>query len=104
MGVIHRDIKPENILIHNETIKIGDFGFSRFVEGDPNQPRDMTKVCTPAYGPPQVMTGEHYSAKFDVWSVGAILYELLFNGLKLFPVENLIKLYSHFQIFMARFE
>ena len=31
-NVIHRGIKPENILIHNGSLKLGDFGFARFVD------------------------------------------------------------------------
>ena len=31
--MIHRDIKPENIMLHNGSVKIGDFGFARFISG-----------------------------------------------------------------------
>lgn len=33
-GIFHRDLKPANILIHNNTIKIGDFGFCKRLEDD----------------------------------------------------------------------
>ena len=46
--VIHRDIKPENILMHNGTIKIGDFGFARIVD-DMNEELKMTRLGTPKY-------------------------------------------------------
>jgi serine/threonine protein kinase len=32
--IIHRDMKPENILLNNGVVKIGDFGFARFIDGD----------------------------------------------------------------------
>ena len=50
--MIHRDLKPENILLHNGRIKIGDFGFARFIQGDMNSPSRMTMKCSPLYAPP----------------------------------------------------
>lgn len=41
-NVIHRDLKPDNILLHNGVIKISDFGFARFIEGDPEKAKDYT--------------------------------------------------------------
>jgi serine/threonine protein kinase len=34
--IIHRDLKPENLMLHKGIIKIGDFGFGRFIEGEMN--------------------------------------------------------------------
>lgn len=45
-------MKPENIMIHNNILKITDFGFARFIEGDVNQPNNMTLKGTPLYLPP----------------------------------------------------
>ena len=47
-NVIHRDIKPENILMHNGTIKIGDFGFAKIVDNMDKQTK-MSRVGTPKY-------------------------------------------------------
>ena len=49
-NVIHRDIKPENILINNNSIKLGDFGYSRFVD-NMEEPAKMTALGTPMYIP-----------------------------------------------------
>lgn len=76
--IIHRDIKPQNILIHNSTIKIADFGFSKMVE-DNDQAVMQTMLGTPLYLPLEILTGKEYSSKCDVFSVGIILYELIFG-------------------------
>lgn len=50
--IIHRDLKPENILLNNGVVKIGDFGFARFIDGDQNQATKMSQKCSPLYAPP----------------------------------------------------
>ncbi|XP_059432683.1 serine/threonine-protein kinase ATG1t-like isoform X2 [Corylus avellana] len=78
--IIHRDLKPENILLSvpkdDAVLKISDFGLSRSVH-----PSDYVEtVCgTPLYMAPEVLQFQRYDEKVDMWSVGAILFELL-NG------------------------
>ena len=76
---MHRDLKPENILIHNNVYKVADFGFGRSVE---NYEKQMltTQVGTPLYMSLQILTGEPYTSKSDVWSLGNIYYEMLFGN------------------------
>jgi serine/threonine protein kinase len=86
--IIHRDIKPQNILIHNQRIKIADFGFSKMVE-DNNEAVKQTMLGnyslqllikgTPLYLPLEILIGEKYSSKCDIFSTGIILYELIYG-------------------------
>lgn len=84
---IHRDLKPENILFtKDKTLKICDFGLARRVIGDdPNKMQRFSAKGTPLYACPQILRGEKYGAKCDVWSVGVILVEML---TKINPFEN----------------
>jgi len=76
--MVHRDIKPENILLEKEdalTIKLCDFGFSIIMAPDENSISEF--VGTPYYVAPEVINGDPYDSKCDVWSVGVLAYELL---------------------------
>ena len=73
-NVIHRDLKPENIFISSDhLIKIGDFGISKILDGT-----DYAKTFagTFSYMAPEIIKGEKYSKKVDIWSLGCIIYEL----------------------------
>lgn len=81
--VIHRDIKPENIFFGAETdysdlsravVKLGDLGLSIFLE---ERKMTSTRCGTPRYVSPQVLSGQSYTNKADLWSLGLILYELI---------------------------
>ena len=78
---IHRDLKPQNILLTDESdtpmLKIADFGFARAL-----MPQDMAAtICgSPLYMAPEILRHEKYDARADLWSVGTILYELLYGA------------------------
>lgn len=72
--VLHRDIKPQNILIHENSIKISDFGFAKAYEEN----ELLSTFCgSPLYMAPEILKNKDYANSSDVWSLGVILYELL---------------------------
>lgn len=67
-------------MLNDGKIKIGDFGFGRIIEGDMNEAVKMSRKCTPLYGSPQILFGQAYSSKADIWSIGIILYEMIYGN------------------------
>ncbi|MCH7717336.1 MAG: protein kinase [Gemmatimonadetes bacterium] len=79
-GVIHRDIKPENILIHDGQPVVADFGIALAVTtaGGTRLTETGLSLGTPQYMSPEQATGEReVTAKSDVYSLGAVVYEML---------------------------
>jgi len=74
--VIHRDIKPDNVLVEENTLKISDFGISKFVD-------ESTRLQTfkggqhIAYMAPEGWQNQPNTFKLDVYSVGLVFYQIL---------------------------
>ena len=70
-NVIHRDFKLANILIHNNQIKIADFGFAKVLE---SSSQTGTSLGTPVTMAPEVLEEKQYTSKADIWSIGVVFY------------------------------
>src|SRR5262249_44203698 len=78
-GILHRDLKPANVLIDSAGAPyVTDFGLARRVEGDSALTQTGAILGTPAYmAPEQARAAKQLSTSADVYSLGAILYEIL---------------------------
>src|SRR5204862_1574922 len=89
-GLVHRDVKPQNLIVRRDgTVKIADFGIARAAETTITQAG--TVLGTAAYLAPEQALGEEVTAAADVYSLGAVLYELL-TGRPPFEFETLADL------------
>lgn len=81
-GIVHRDLKPGNVLIARSgssfVPKVADFGLAKPSDGGAGATRTGTSMGTPKYMPPeQLRDAKHVDHRADIWSVAAMLYELV---------------------------
>jgi eukaryotic-like serine/threonine-protein kinase len=76
-GLVHRDVKPQNLIVRDDgLLKIADFGIARAAEAT-RLTELGTVLGTAAYLAPEQAAGDDVSFAADVYSLGAVLYELL---------------------------
>ncbi len=80
-GVVHRDLKPANLFLSLQpmpSVRILDFGISKFSLGGEGVTQTGTTLGTPAYmSPEQLLDGKTVGPAADLYSMGAVLYSLL---------------------------
>jgi serine/threonine protein kinase len=92
-NLVHRDIKPANVWLEGEQrrVKILDFGLARAESGDDGvEPvtQQGAIIGTPAYMSPEQATGDSLDARTDLFSLGAVLYQML-TGHRPFVGKNM---------------
>lgn len=93
-GIVHRDLKPENIMLTAAgAVKVADFGLARGAAYPTLTALDTT-LGTPAYMPPEQVTGSRSTGQADQYAMGCVLYELL-TGVPPFTDDEPLMLVFH---------
>src|SRR6266567_6229021 len=88
-GVIHRDVKPGNILVSVDRVKVADFGIAKAAETGADLTTTGKVLGTVHYLAPEQVQGSPLDARSDVYSAGAVLYEMV-TGRPPFEAETAV--------------
>jgi serine/threonine-protein kinase len=94
MGVVHRDVKPSNLIVDdNGGVRLTDFGIAQAMEDPTVVTNSGELVGTLAYIAPEILAGDPATPASDVYSLGAVAYEML-TGRPPFQADNIAALLS----------
>ena len=88
MGIVHRDLKPGNLMLRADgSLVLVDFGISKILAHDLSTTRHGEIVGTPSYLSPEQVLGKKIDARTDIYSLGAVFYEML-TGKKPYTADD----------------
>src|SRR5215469_1716887 len=93
-GILHRDLKPSNVLVTEEGAKLLDFGLAKLTdhpEAQATMTMEGTVMGTASYMSPEQAQGRGTDARSDIFSFGAVLYEML-SGRRAFNGESILEI------------
>ncbi len=83
LGIIHRDLKPANIMLNGQDVYVLDFGIAKMLDTTNSESMKLsmtgkgTIIGTPYYMSPEQCLGEPVESRSDLYSLGALLYEMI---------------------------
>eukprot|EP00826_Nyctotherus_ovalis_P038166 TRINITY_DN3561_c0_g2_i1.p1 TRINITY_DN3561_c0_g2~~TRINITY_DN3561_c0_g2_i1.p1 ORF type:complete len:223 (+),score=43.28 TRINITY_DN3561_c0_g2_i1:79-669(+) len=83
-GIMHRDIKPQNLIVDHKRkiLKVIDWGLAEFYHSDKSY---NVRVASRYYKGPELLTDDvFYNYSLDIWSLGCVLAEMIFNKVPFF--------------------
>lgn len=105
--VVHRDIKPSNVFLTGQSIDhtnvlVGDFGIAKNLLSSAQHM--LTRIGTPLYLSPEIVSCKPYTAKTDIFSLGVTLYELVALRRPFEASDSAIRSHNHNKIIDSVYE
>jgi serine/threonine protein kinase len=98
-SITHRDLKLENVLVCKDPcngylrVKLSDFGLSKKMALS-SEEMMKTRCGTPAYAAPEILNGQEYTYKVDIWALGVIMFVMLYLKYP-FTGDTLFEMYDN---------
>lgn len=80
LKIAHRDLKPQNILLKQGVVKLCDMGEAKIMSKKKHTMSNSKGFGTTIYMPPEVLNGQKYNEKSDIWSAGIVFHTMLSKG------------------------
>lgn len=105
LGIVHRDVKPDNLMLRsNGTVALIDFGVAKYARQNQEQTQHGEIVGSPYYMSPEQAAGHTVTSASDIYSLGAIFYEMV-AGNRPYVADSLESLlYQHVNAPIPLFE